>query len=354
MSREWLDGAEMGREWLLAGVLVAVVVVTVALSVLVPGAIADRAEPEPDTAPDGRLTLEEISISDGRVGGETLDLAADVRLEHTGGETENASVELRAVALDSGLVVDSQRVALEPLSEDRELSVTDTLTVDRGGDYRIEALVYQEGRRTTVGEKEVRGTDALSPDYADSPVTFHRFVRHPLPVVEYSVADAGTNRSTLSVSTHLTNAGESTARDLEVVFKARQVDSGIVADEQSVRIDTIGPGETVTPETELTVPDQYNYHLDAVLWEEGVLLETARSGASLDPTETVPVNQTERSVELDVGDFESEQEETPAPMATETPEAAADDGGPGFGVLTALLALVAGLIVAARNRTRGD
>jgi hypothetical protein len=347
MVRTFLDGGEIDREWILVGTLVAVLVVAVGLSVLVPDAIADRTDPEPD----GTLGIEEIAISDSSVGGETVDLSTDVRLAHAGGVTENATVELRAVDLDTGLVAASQRVPLEPIRGDRELSTTDTLTVDRGGDYRVEAIVYRNGQRVATGQREVRGTDALTPEYADSAVTFHRFVRHDLPVVEYAIADAGPNRSTLSVSTHLTNAGASTAEDLELVFTARQVDSGIVADEQSVRIDRIGTGQTVTPETTLTVPNQYNYYLDAVLWEDGVLLETARSGASLDPTETVPVNETERSVQLDVGDFE--RSDGPAAQ-TPTPEATDDGDGSGFGVLTALGALVAGLLVLARNRPKTE
>lgn len=349
MERGWFDAGEMGREWILVGTLLVVIVIAVSLFALVPDAIADRTGTDPE--PDGTLQIEEIAISTSRVGGETLELSTDARLEHTGGVTENASVEFRAVGLDTGLVVDSRRVSLEPIRDDRELSTTEALTVDRGGDYRIEAIVYQNDQRVGLGQKEVRGTSALTPEYADSPVTFYRFVQHDLPVIEYTIADAGANRSTLSVSTHLTNAGASTAENLELVVTARQVDSGIVADEQSVQVDGIGAGETVTPEATVTVPDQYNYYLDAVLWADGTLLETARSGASLDPTETVPVNETERTLQLDVGEFERGD----APLEpTQTPQSADDGDGPGFGVLTALGALVAGLLVLARNRSRTE
>jgi len=328
----------MEREWVLVGTLVAVVAVTVLGAVLVPGAVADRSE----EVLEGELGLQEIVITDGRVGGETVELATDVRLAHRHGVSRNVTVEIRAVALDSGLVTASRTVDVGQVSGDREVSVAETLSVERGGDYRIEAIVYRDGRRTVTGAKAVRGTDTLTPEYADSPVEFHRFTGQELPVIEYTVAGADTanNRSTLTVASYLTNTGDSAADDLRLVVKARQVDSGIVADEQAVSVEDVGPGRTVTPEVSLTVPSQYNYYLDAVLWRDGVIVDTARAGASLDPTQRVPVNTTERDVGLQVGDFEQDDGEPREPEAN-TPTPTPGSQGPGFGVVTALLALVA-------------
>jgi len=339
----------MEREWLLAGATVALVTATVLGAALVPGALADRS----DEVLEGDLRLQEIVITDGRVGGETVELETDVRLSHRRGVSENVTVEFRAVGLDSGLVTDSQRVEVGRVSGDREVSVPGTLTVERGGGYRVEAIVYRDGERRATGAKEVRGTVALTPAYADVPVDFHRFARGELPVVEYSVAAAEGNRSTLSVSTYLTNRGDAPAGDMRLVVKARQVDSGIVADEREVQVGGIDPGQTVTPETSLSVPSQYNYYLDAILWVDGVVVDTARAGASLDPTERVPANTTERDVGLRVSDFEQgggDGRPTAEPEATATPSAS----GPGFGVVAALLALVTMLFALARRTETGE
>ncbi len=335
----------MEREWLFGAAVLAVLAVTVIGAALVPGAVADRSE----EVVEGDIRLQEITISDGRVGGETLELRTDVRLAHRRGVSENVTVEFRAVGLDSGLVTDSRTVDVGRVSGDHEVSVTEALTVERGGGYRVEAIVYRDGQRRAVGAKEVRGTGGLTPDYADSPVEFHRFARGDLPVVEYSIAQAGGNRSTLAVSTYLTNTGDAPAEGMRLVVKARQVESGIVADEQEVRVDGIEPGETATPETSLTVPSQYNYYLDAVLWVDGVIVDTARAGASLDPTERVPANTTERDVGLQVSDFEGgsgDGRPTGEPEATPTP----GEAGPGFGVVAALVALVAVLVLALARR----
>jgi len=153
----------------------------------------------------------------------------------------------------------------------------------------------------------------------------------------------------LNVSAALTNRGDASSAPLTLVLIARQADSNIVADRATVRIAGIRPGRTATPGTTLAVPDDYNYYLDAVLWNDGVIVGTARSAAQLDPTERVPENTTTRESGFEAGDFvdSSGGDDDRAERAMETPEAG--DDGPGFGLGTALVALLAGLLFIARR-----
>lgn len=345
----------MRREWLAAGGLVAVVVVVLLTTVLFPGALADRTD-RTDPRPEADLRMEEISISAADVGGERLGLATDVRLAHTNGISENVTVELRAVGLDSGLVETSETVEVGSVDDDGELSATETLRVERGGSYRVEVIVFQNGVRQTTGSKSVRGTDALTPGYPENPVEFHQFARHDLPVIEYQIATSDGTDATLDVGTYVTNSGEARADNLSLVFQARQVESGIVADEQEVDVESVGPSQTARPETELTVPGEYNYYLDATLWRDGVIVDTARAGATLDPTEVVPANETERDVELEIGDFDSrgpDDGETDDEEAGDDAALSEDGSGPGFGIGAAILAVVVGIGLRARLQTGG-
>jgi PGF-CTERM protein len=86
----------------------------------------------------------------------------------------------------------------------------------------------------------------------------------------------------------------------------------------------------------VTVPDGYNYYLDAVLRKDGVVVDTARSAANLDPTRTVSTDETEESVEFAVSDFESDRGRNEAP----TDETGASVQTPGFGPVAALVALL--------------
>nr|WP_282594329.1 PGF-CTERM sorting domain-containing protein [Halorientalis brevis] len=140
---------------------------------------------------------------------------------------------------------------------------------------------------------------------------------------------------------------------MRLVLKARQADSNILAAEKVVRAGQIPAGSTATPHATLTVPANYNYYLDAVLWKGDVIVATARSAANLDPSETIAVNQTRREVGLAVGDF---QRNTGGPDSSpdeygETPTPESSGSGPGFGPGLALVGLLGGLFLLAR---RGD
>lgn len=339
----------MNREKLLASGVVAVVAASLVAAAVVPGAIADS---EPDPVRPGHLSIQEVAIEPGTVSGGSATLQVDTRLDHWGGKSKNVTVRVRAVHLDSGLVETTSETAVEPITDDREVSVVQNLSVERSGGYRVETVVYRDGARIADGSKEVEGVGTLTPEYARTSVRFHWQGGDGLPPVEYTVANADNDSATLDVSTFLTNEGDDSSEQLRVVFTARQADSNVVADRTAVEVGTIRPGRTATPNVQLTVPDGYNYYLDAVLWKDGVIVGTTRSVANLNPTETVRANETVREVGIEVGDFEGDGSGSPnngGPETTVEYESGGSGGIPGFGVGVAVVALVGTLLLARRQ-----
>ena len=335
----------MRPERLLAAGAAVVLAATVLLAALVPGIVA---APEEDEIRPSRFDVTETTIAPGEVGGSTATLSVTTRLEHVGGDAENVTVLVRATDAETGLVTTTVRKDLGTVSGRREVAVTANLSVPREGGYRIDTIVYEDGRRVRTGRTTVRGVGTLRPAYTESALDFERFDGAPegFPAVEYSVRSVEGNRTTLNVSAYLTNTGDEPAGDVRLVVTARQVDSNIVADRASTTVSTVRPGRTVTPGVTLEVPSQYNYYLDAVLWRDDVIISTARAPASLDPTETVPVNTTTRETGLRVGDFAEEERRTPRPEATGAPTTAS--AGPGFGLLVGVLALLGTGLLARR------
>ncbi|MFB6112826.1 MAG: PGF-CTERM sorting domain-containing protein [Halodesulfurarchaeum sp.] len=278
-----------------------------------------------------------------------MTLALDAYLTHTGDATENVSVVFRAVDGESGFQRTVERESLGTVSTEGEVVVTENLTVERSGSYRLEVLVYQGNRRVAAGGKRVRGLDSLTPPYARTTVQFHRFDRSEIPTISYTIADADGNHTTLNTSVYLTNRGNANTGDLRLLLIARQAESNIVASRQVIALGEIEHGETVTPSATLTVPSGYNYYLDAVLWKNGVIVGTARSVANLDPKRRIAVNQTVEDVGLQVSDFEEGQ--VPAvdrPSPEPTPGAPTGTQTPGFGIGTALVALIGSGFLARR------
>jgi len=336
----------VNREATLAAIGLFVVVSAALLAVLVPGAVADRSDE--DLRPS-HLELREPRVAAGRVGGETAELVLEVRMNHRGGDAENVSVEVQAVDAETRLVETTIRRNLGTISGEREVRTLMNVSVPREGGYRLFTRVYENGSRVATGATRVSGVDSLTPEYAVTPIQFHRFdsgERSP-PVISYAIEEANDNRTTLRTQTYLTNRGDEAAAGLELEVMARQVESNVVADRERVQVGEIGAGRTATPTVTLAVPSGYNYYLDGILLRDGVIVGTATSGAMLDPTRPVPKNQTTEDVDFDAGEFES----TESPPVRDTPMGTADSvQGPGFGVVVAVLALLGVALVAARRK----
>lgn len=305
------------------------------------------AEPEQDVRSSQIDLRDDTPIEVLSVPGDTVTLRLDTRLTHRYGPADNVSIELRAIDSDTELLADTRVESVGTITGDREVSVPVNLSLDREGDYRIKTLVYADDERVTTGVREIHGLGSLPPDYARSPVEFQRFEEsgESLPSLSYAIENDDANRTTLNVSAALVNNGNSEAGDVSVRMRARQAESNVVADSQTVRVGSIEPGHTVGPSVRLSVPAGYNYWMDAILVKDGVVIGTASDPANLDPTRTLSENESERSVDFEAGDFER----TDVADDAETSTPYSDGSGPGFGAGLALLALVGTGLLAGRR-----
>ena len=333
----------MNRETALAAGAAGLVAVALLVAAAVPGVIADPTD-DRVTNP-GPVRLVDSDIEPAEVTGATATLTVRTHLAHAGNPTRNVSLRVRAVDAESGLVETTREVDVGTLTDDREVTVPTNLTVPREGGYRVETVVFRDGERVDQGSREVHNLRALTPPYAETPVRFTE--SDVIPPVSFSVAEADENRTTLSLAASLTNGGDRPADDLSVTFVLRQADSNIVAARRTADAGTVRPGRTKSVETDVTVPSTYNYYVDAVLWKDDVMVDTARAAANLDPTETIHVNQTQSDVELQVSDFETDGDgggNAGGGRATKTVE----QNQPGFGPGVAAAALLVVALVARR------
>lgn len=350
----------MRRETLLVAAIVAVVVASATVIAAVPDVLQEHERPEPE----GHLRVAEVTIKPGAVSGESVTLELTSHLAHKGGRTDNITVVVRATSLETGLRESETETAIDPIEGTREVTVNQSVTVPREGGYRLEVIVYEDGRRAAVERTRVSGVGTLVPEYARTDVAFHRFDVHPtqadaLPPLQYRIDSVSDNRTTLSVAAYLTNQGDTPENDLELEIILRQAESNIVADSVRVPVEAIRPGRTAKPTVELTVPDGYNYYIDAILWKDDVVVGSSRSAASLNPTRTISVNRSVREVGIDVGEFAGEDgtggagdgpSERDDVAATGTPmeEAGSGVSTPGFGPVVAVAALAAIALFARR------
>ncbi|KAB1187885.1 MULTISPECIES: PGF-CTERM sorting domain-containing protein [Haloferax] len=332
----------MDRNALLAGGAVGVLIVAAVSAVLVPGVLADPTDDGP--VRPGPVDVADVSIAAGPATGETVTLGIETRIDHRRNPTQNVSVLVRAIDAESGLVTTTERVDVGTLTRDGEATATANLTVPREGGYDIEVVLYRDAERVDEARKSIRGVSAIKPPYLQSTTSFTE--SESLPPVSFSIADAGENRTTLDLTATLVNTGDQPAEDLSVTFVLRQAESNIVASRTTVDAGTIQAGRTESVDATATVPNEYNYYIDVVLLRDGVVIDSARGAANLNPTRTISVNETTEEVELRVEDFEDDRERTPE--ASDYEPTRTESSAPGFGAVVALVALCATAFVARR------
>jgi PGF-CTERM protein len=335
----------MDRERTFAGAALLVVGIALLGAVVAPGVLADPSDEGPIRP--GHVEVADAAVSTGEVTGQTAELTLHTTLRHRGNPTENVSVRFRAIDSESGLLTAEKRVSVGTMTSDGEQEVSATLSVEREGGYQLEAVVYRNDTRVDTFARTVRGVSALTPGYAESNVSFTEdAVLDPISV---SVVEATEDRTTLELGAWLTAAGPNQGDDLSVTFVVRQAESNVVASRTTVDAGDIREGRSKMVTTEVSVPSEYNYYIDAVLTRDGVIIDTATGVVNLDPTRTIDANQTEQEVEFDAGEFADTpaEQERGEPRATEAQTVAET---PGFGPVVAVIALLGAVLLARWRR----
>lgn len=330
----------MRPEALLAAVAAVALLVTVGIALVVPGFVA---EPSPDEPP-ARLDVAETTLETAAVTGETVTFNVTAFVAHRGGPAENVSVVVRAVD-DSGVVADTARDERRVLEGDSEHEIPVSVTVPRGGGYEIRTILYVDGERVDVASASLSGVGALTPPYAESNVGFHQFAQQP--AVEYTIDSIDGGDATLAVRSYLTNSGDDPESGFRIAVTARHAEANVVADRTETTVGSVAPGRTETVETTVTVPNESNYYLDVTLWRDGVVLDSTRTAANLDPQRTVDVEERTESVAFEASEFETDRAGGSGAEMDDASRGGAESQ-PGFGAPVTLVALLVGTVVARR------
>jgi len=81
----------------------------------------------------------------------------------------------------------------------------------------------------------------------------------------------------------------------------------------------------------VTVPEEYNYWLDATLLRDGVLVDTVSEPANLDPQQTLEKDERQTDVGFQAEEFSGTERDRDDDQYTETPTGGS---GPGFGAFS--------------------
>jgi hypothetical protein len=294
--------------------------------------------------PPAYLSVREVDVKPVVVTGADVEVNVTAYINHGGGESRNASMLLRAINSETGLLAAQASAPIPEVPEtavEKTLIVSQHLKVERNSGYDLKMVLFDNGAIRDSGSVSIRGLNALTPESKRTGITLEK--------IDFLVTGVSAGRVFIRLDIYLENRGAEPSENLKLIVKARQADSNLLADKQSSETDVIANESTAVKSVQLDVPDGYNYIAEVELWRGDVLINSWEEPVLLAPTKTIPKESVEKPVKIEVSKFVREEgvpgkEEFPVPIPTPVPME------PGFEVLAAITALI--VIVALRRRLK--
>jgi hypothetical protein len=296
---------------------------------------------ESDYRPPSQLLIREVDVKPAEVTSALVEVNITAYINHEGGVTKNASMLIRAISSDTGLLAAQASAPIPETEPGKTLAVSQHLKVERNGGYELKLLLFDNGSIRDSGSVNLHGLDVITPTSRRSGIVLNN--------IDFTVSGVSAGRVTITPDIYLENRGTEASENLKLIIKARQADSNLLADKTSSETGVIPSEATAVKSVKLEVPDQYNYMVVVELWKGDIMINSWEKPVLLAPTKTVPKESAEKTVNIEVSKFVREGATAGAPpyypAATQTPM----PKEPGFESLGAIIALM--LVIILRRRS---
>lgn len=296
------------------------------------------------------LNIREVDVKPIEITSSFVNINITTYINHRGGETNNASILIRAIDSNTGLL-NSQIYAYIPKTEKEDIEkiliVSQNLKIDRNGNYDLNLLLFDNNSLLDSGSISIRGINILTPQSKKSYIGINN--------IDFFVGGVSTGKVNIKPQIYLENTGPAPSENLRLIVKAREADSNILADETNTDTGIIGNEKTVVKEVQLNVPDEYNYMVIVELWKNDTLINTWEKPILLAPTKAIPKESQEKKVNIEVSKFVREGQVqmpgvTTPPYAPVHAEATPTPKEPGFETIGAIFAILMVLIIRRKSQ----
>ena len=233
---------------------------------------------------------------------------------------------LKAYDLGTGLVAAEITDTAGGLGKGDTARISQRLTLPRSGSYRLAVTIFEGKMQKAGGEITVRNLERLSTD--------RDRVGVEIQDIDFIVKGVSNGRATIESDIYFTNEGADSSAPYDVEVRAREMDAHLIADKQWTKLDPINPEATIIKGVDLSVPDQYNYVVEVLLWQDQVIMKRGEGTVLLRPGSTLTTGEYFVTKNIETSRFIAE---TPLPEQPLSPGSGART--PGFGILVALAGL---------------
>lgn len=299
------------------------------------------------------LTIRDVDVKPLDVTDSFVDINMSAYLNHAGGKSHNASMIIRAINRDAGLLISQGSTSIPETEFDKTITVYQNLRIDRDKNYELRIFLFDNGSVTDSGVINIQGLSILTPKSKDNKIVMNN--------IDFIISGVDASRVAINPDIYLENTGSEISKNLKLIIKAREADSNLLADKTTSETGEIKSEATIIKTVQLKVPDKYNYMVVVELWNDNILTNTWERPVLLAPTKTLPKEGKEKKINIEVSKFIREgqiQPNMPVPTSTPSPGYVlpvenAPGGTPkssGFEILIGIIAILLGLIFTRRYK----
>jgi hypothetical protein len=283
-----------------------------------------------------------ITVGAEKVTGAEVTLNVTTEVQNTYGVSSGISrVQLKAYDTTSGLVVAETTSDAGFLGIGGSGSVSQTIVLPRTGSFRLVSTVFENSQRKGQGEMTVYNLERLTPDIQETGLS--------ISDIDFLVKKVAGDRATIQTDIYFTNDDRAPSGAFDIEVKAKEEDAKLLADKQKAHVESIQPDATRVSSVTLSVPDQYNYVVEVLVWKNDTIVKRGEGNVRLRPG--VQVSKDTQFVTRQIETSKFVQGSSEAGYATAIPAPYATMKSPGFDGAVGLVAL-GSLAVLAHMRRR--
>jgi hypothetical protein len=296
---------------------------------------------EQEYKPSAYFSIREIDVKPVEVTSSLIEINVTAYIYHGEGEAKNPIMLIRAINSNTGLHESEVSTPIPESDSDKTVTASAKLKVERNGNYDLRILLYDNGSIRESGSVGIKGLNALTPAAKQSGVEVNN--------IDFIVAGASGGIASIRSDVYLENKWAAPSENMNMIVKARQAESNLLADKKASETGVIAGEATSVKNVQLDVPEGYNYMMVVELWKGDVMVNTWEKALMLAPTKTIPKESQEKKMNIEVSKFMREGGAAPIPGVTMTAAAMTMKKEPGFEVIVAIAALI--LVIAFRRRS---
>jgi len=292
---------------------------------------------------ESNIIITDTELSADKVTSSFVDINVTTYILHTSGIQKNdTSLQLKVFDSNTDFLKSRKVIEVGPIKEGETSSVSQSIRLPREGTYRVEFVLSDGNKTKSTAEIYLSGLERLKTDVQEIGIG--------IDSIDFLVRKVVGNNVVIESDVYLTNSGSNVSQDYKMLVKAREMDARLIADKVWTTTGLIGPEETVVRSVNLTVPDNYNYVVEVLVWKDNVLVKRGEDYVQLNPQKVIDKNMTVESKDIVTSDFVVEEPVMPGETpAYETPYEEPEMGTPGFGSGLAMISLIAAFFIFRRR-----